>query len=146
MINLSEVETALQSALKARDQIAADTLRALKTRIQNEQISKGSELSEPELLALVQSEAKRRKEAATAFRDAGRTEQADKEEAELKVLSVFLPEQISEEEIIKVIDAKIAEAGWTVKDFGQAMGALKGQFGNTADGATVARILKEKLK
>lgn len=145
MINLSEVETALQTALKARDQITADTLRALKTRIQNEQISKGSELSEPELLVLVQSEAKRRKEAATAFRDAGRTEQADKEESEYKILSVFLPEQVGEEEIEKVIDAKIAESGWTSKDFGSAMGALKGHFGNTADGALIAKILKQKL-
>lgn len=145
MLNLSEVEVALQNAVKARDQIAADTLRALKTRIQNEQISKGSELSEADVLSLVQSEAKRRKEAANAFREGGRAEAADKEEAELKVLSVFLPEQVSEEEITKVIDAKIAEAGWTSKEFGQAMGALKAHFGNTADGALVAKILKEKL-
>ncbi len=145
MINLSEVEAALQTAVKAREQITVETLRALKTRIQNEQISKGSELSEADVLVLVQSEAKRRKEAATAFRDAGRTEAADKEEAELKVLSVFLPEQVSEEEIAKVIDAKIAEAGWAKSDFGQAMGALKGHFGNTADGALVAKLLKEKL-
>ena len=146
MINLSEVESALQTAVKARDQIAMDTLRALKTRIQNEQISKGSELTEADVLLLIQSEAKRRKEAATAFRDAGRADSADKEEAELKVLAVFLPEQISEEEISKVIEEKISEAGWTVKDFGQAMGMLKGHFGNTADGAIVAKLLKEKLK
>ncbi len=146
MINLSEVEAALLTALKARDQIAADTLRALKTRIQNDKISKGSELTEAEVLSLVQSEAKRRKESATAFRDAGRTEAADKEEAELAVLSQFLPEQVSEEEIIKTIEAKISENAWTTKDFGQAMGQLKGHFGNTADGALVAKILKEKLQ
>jgi uncharacterized protein len=145
MLNLTEVVTALQTALKARDQITVETLRALKTRIQNEQISKGSELTEADVLVLVQSEAKRRKEAATAFRDAGRTEAADKEEAELKVLSVFLPEQVGEDEIAKVVDAKIAENSWSKADFGQAMGALKGHFGNTADGATVAKILKEKL-
>ena len=81
MINLSEVESALKTALKARETITVETLRALKTRIQNEQISKGSELTEADVLALVQSEAKRRKEAALAFRDGGRTEAADKEEA-----------------------------------------------------------------
>jgi uncharacterized protein len=145
MVNLSAVETALQAAVKARDQITMDTLRALKTRITNEQISKGSELSEADILLLVQSEAKRRKEAATAFRDGGRTEAADKEEAELKVLSVFLPEQVSEEEIAKVIDAKVSENNWTKADFGQAMGQLKGHFGNTADGGLVAKLLKEKL-
>ena len=62
--------------------------------------------------------------------------------AELKLL----PEQVSEEEIVKIIHSKIAESSWTVKDFGQAMGALKAHFGNTADGATVAKLLKEKLK
>lgn len=146
MINLSMVETALQTAVKSRDQITADTLRALKTRIQNDQISKGSELTEPEVLALVQSEAKRRKEAATAFREGGRIEAADKEEAELAVLAQFLPEQVSEEEIAKIIDTKISENSWTAKDFGQAMGQLKGHFGNTADGALMAKLLKEKLQ
>jgi uncharacterized protein YqeY len=145
MVNLTAIEAALQTALKARDQITADTLRSLKTRIQNEQISKGSELTEAEVLSLVQSEAKRRKEAATAFRDNGRTELADKEEAELKVLSVFLPEQVSEEEISSVIDAKLAENSWTSKDFGPAMAALKAHFGSSADGATVAKLLKQKL-
>ncbi len=145
MLNLSEVESALQTAVKARDQITVETLRALKTRIQNEQISKGSELTEADILVLVQSEAKRRKEAAQAFRDGDRPEAADKEEAELKVLSVFLPEQVSEENIAAVIAEKIAANSWTKADFGQAMGALKGHFGNTADGATVAKILKEKL-
>lgn len=146
MINLSEVETALQTALKARESITVETLRALKTRIQNEQITKGSELTEAEVLSLVQSEAKRRKEAGTAFRDAGRTEAADKEEAELAVLSKFLPEQVSEEDIVKTVEAKIVENSWTAKDFGQAMGQLKGHYGNTADGALIAKILKEKLQ
>ncbi len=145
MVNLTAVETALQTAVKARDQIAADTLRALKTRIQNDQIAKGSELTEADVLLLVQSEAKRRKEAATAFRDGGRQEQADKEEAELKILEQFLPEQVSEEEITKVIDEKIAANSWGKADFGAAMGQLKGHFGNTADGALIAKILKEKL-
>jgi uncharacterized protein len=145
MVNLSAVETALKEALKARDSITADTLRALKTRIQNEQIAKGSELTESDVLLLVQSEAKRRKEAGTAYRDAGRAEQADKEEAELKVLSAFLPEQMSEEDISKVIFEKISENAWTAADFGTAMGVLKAHFGNSADGATVAKLLKQKL-
>lgn len=146
MIDLATVETALQTAVKARDQITVDTLRALKTRIQNEQISKGSELAEADILNLVSSEAKRRKEAATAFRDGGRQEAADKEEAELKVLAQFLPEQVGEEEISKVIDEKLAANSWTTKDFGAAMGQLKGHFGNTAEGGLISKLLKEKLK
>ncbi|MDQ3018711.1 MAG: GatB/YqeY domain-containing protein [bacterium] len=146
MLNLQAVETALVTALKARDQIAADTLRALKTRIQNEQITKGGPLPESDLLSLVQSEVKRRKEAAIAFRDAGRTESADKEESEIDVLIPFLPAQVGEDEINAVIDEKIAVSNWTVKDFGSAMGALKQHFGNTADGGTISKLLKEKLK
>lgn len=145
MVNLSAVETALHAAVKARDQITVDTLRALKTRIQNEQISKGSELSEADVLLLVQSEAKRRKEAGVAFREAGRMEAADKEEAELKVLAAFLPEQLGEDEIYRIIGEKVSENNWTSKDFGTAMSALKAHFGNTADGATLAKILKQKL-
>lgn len=143
-MNLSEVEAALNTAMKARDQIAVDTLRGLKTRIHNEQIAKG-ELSESDVLALVQSEVKRRREAATAFRDAGRTEMADKEEAEAKILSAFMPPQLSEEEITAKIDAKLAKNSWTAKDFGAAMGALKAELGSSADGALLAKILKEKL-
>ncbi len=146
MISLQEVETSLQTALKARDQIAADTLRALKARIQNEQIAKGKELSEADILGLVQSEVKRRKEAAQAYRNGGRSEAADKEEAEMKVLAPFLPAQVSVEDITAVIDQKMAEHNWTVKDFGAAMGALKAHFGNSADGGAISKILKEKLK
>lgn len=145
-MNLQAVETALVTALKARDQIAADTLRALKTRIQNEQIAKGGELDEATLLSLVQSEVKRRKEAAESFRTGGRTDSADKEEAEIKVLAQFLPPQLSEEDIAAAIDAKITENSWTAKDFGAAMGAMKAQLGSSAEGSIIAKILKEKLK
>ena len=145
MVTLAAVETALTTALKARDAITVETLRGLKTRIQNETIAKGSDLTDSELLALVQSEAKRRKEAAIAFRDGNRPEAADKEEAELAVLATFLPEQVSEADVTAVIDAKIAEAGWTKVDFGAAMGALKAHFGSTADGGTISNILKQKL-
>lgn len=145
-MNLQDIETALVTALKARDQIAADTLRALKTRITNEQIASGGSLDETAVLALVQSEVKRRKEAAAAYRDGGREEAAAKEEAEIAILAPFLPPQASEDDIIKVVDEQIASQGWAAKDFGQAMGFLKKQFGNSADGAVLSKILKEKLK
>lgn len=145
-MNLQTVEQALVAALKSRDQIAADTLRALKTRIQNEKIASGGELSESAVLALVQSEVKRRKEAATAYRSGGRIEAADKEEAEINVLMSFLPAQATEQDIIKAVDEQVAANGWTTKDFGQAMGMLKSHFGSSVDGAVLAKILKEKLQ
>lgn len=145
MASLADIETALVSALKSRNQVAADTLRGLKTRIQNEKISKGKELEEAEIVALVQSEVKRRKEAADSFRSGGREESAIKEEAEMEVLSVFLPPQVSEDVITATVDAHMQADGWTAADFGKAMAALKAEFGASADGATIARILKAKL-
>jgi uncharacterized protein len=145
-LSLTEVENLLKTNLKEKNQIAVDTLRGLKTRIQNEQIAVGKELSSDEILKLVQSEAKRRKEAIQAFADGGRAEASEKERLELEVLEQFLPEQISEQEIAEYISAQISEQGWQSSDFGKAMGALKQHFGNNADGATVSKILKEKLQ
>ncbi len=145
-LSLSKIEEILVEKLKAKDQLAVDTLRGLKTRITNDQISKGSDLTSDEVLAVVKSEVKRRKEAAEAFNTGNRPEAAVKELAEAEVLSQFMPAQASEEEISAAIDDKIASEGWTVADFGKAMGVLKQHFGNSADGGTVSKILKEKLK
>jgi uncharacterized protein len=145
MFNIQSIEADLITALKARDQVAADTLRALKTRVQNEKIAKGHELSDDELLALVQSEAKRRKEAEAAFRAGGREDAADQELAELKILERFLPAQVSEEELALYIEQQIQSNQWAQTDFGPAMGALKAHFGNTADGGLISKLLKEKL-
>lgn len=145
-LSLSHIEALLTEKLKEKNQLAVDTLRGLKTRITNEQIAKGSQLTGEEILALVKSESKRRKEAADSFTAGGRPDSAQKELAEAEVLAQFLPEQVSEEEIARAADAKIASEGWTAADFGRAMGALKQQFGNSADGAQIAKILKEKLK
>lgn len=144
MINLQTIQEALTSALKAKDQLRVDTLRGLKTRIQNEQIAKMKELEDGDVLALIRSEVKRRKEAATAFDSGDRAEMATKERAEAEILAEFLPAQASEEEIQKAVDAVIADNGFVAAQFGQAMGKLKATLPN-ADGATLVKILKEKL-
>jgi uncharacterized protein YqeY len=145
-LSLQTIEDQLKTYLKEKNQIAVDTLRGLKTRITNEQISKGSELTSDEILALVKSEAKRRKEAVEAFTTGGRADSAAKETAELDILSTFLPEQLSEEQVAAKIEEQISANGWTAADFGKAMGTLKQEFGNDADGAMVSRLLKERLK
>jgi hypothetical protein len=156
MITLAQIEAEIMAALKAKDQLLADTLRGLKLRVQNEQIAKmpakggsasgGKELSEDEILALVKSEIKRRKEAAEAYVAGNRQELADKELAEAKILEKYLPPQKSEAELGAIIDQAIAEAHASPSDFGKLMGKLKSQLGSQADGATLARLLKEKLK
>lgn len=146
MLSLAIIETDLQAALKQRNRLAADTLRSLKTRIQNEQIAKGKELTEPDISALIRSEVKRRKEAAEAFTAGGRSDSAQKEQDELAILQTYLPAQLSEQQIGSKIDELIAANSWTVKDFGPAMGKLKGELGDSADGATISKLLKDKLK
>ncbi len=146
MINLAAIETNLQTALKQRDLLTADTLRALKTRIQNEQIAKGKELEEADIVTLIRSEVKRRKEAAEAYTNGGRAELAQKEQDELNVLQQYLPAQLGEEQITVKVEELIAANNWTAKDFGPAMGKLKSEFGDTADGSVISKILKDKLK
>lgn len=143
--SLSQVEADLTQALKARDQVVTETLRGLKVRIQNERISKVRELSEDELLSLVKSEIKRRREAAEAFTAGGRPEAADREQREAEVLSRYLPPQLSEAELAGLVDKLVTEKGYATKDFGAAMGELRNRVGQQADGAALARILKARL-
>lgn len=144
-LSLKTIEESLVSALKSRNALEADTLRALKTRIQNEKINLGKDLDENQILVLVQSEVKKRKDAVELYEKGGRSELAEKEKSEIEVLKKFLPEQLSEEEISNVILEVIKENNFTSADFGKAMGQLKARLGNTADGATISKILKEKL-
>jgi uncharacterized protein YqeY len=151
MLNLSQIEQDLTAALKSRDALSVDVLRGLKTRIQNVKIAKasalgGKDLPEEDVLALVRSEVKRRKEAAEAFRTGNRPELADKELKEAEILSRYLPAQMSEQQVSELADKVIAENGFAAKDLGQAMGKLKALAGKQADGAVMAKVLKEKLK
>jgi uncharacterized protein YqeY len=158
MLNLQQIESDLTIAMKAKNQIAVDTLRGLKVRLQNEKTAAGrpeqsegslpgkKELTESEIIALVKSEIKRRKEAAESFTSGGRAEMAEKELAEAKILENYMPAQMSEPELSKIIDEVIAGNNFTAADFGKAMGALKSKVGQSADGGLMARLLKEKLK
>lgn len=147
MISLAQIEQDLVSAMKAKDQILVGVLRGLKTRIQNEKVSKMlSELSEAEILPLIRSEIKKRKEAAEGYRQGGNKEAEEKELKESEILSKYLPAQMSEEDIAKMAEEIISSGGFTSVDFGKAMGQLKAKVGPNADGATVAKVLKEKLK
>ena len=146
MLSLSQIEQDLTQAIKARDQIAVDTLRGLKTRVQNEKIAKMRDLSETDLVALVRSEVKKRKEAAEVYQKGGRQELADKELREALILEKYLPLQMAEEQLIPLIEKTVAENNFSAKDFGAAMGRLKKEIGDKADGAVIAKLLKEKLK
>lgn len=146
MISLNQIETELKEGMKAKNQLLVEVLRGLKTRIMNEQIAKMKDLSEDEIVVLVKSEVKRRKEAALSYKTGDRSELAEKELAEAMLLEKYLPLQMSEADIIQLVEGLILENNLTAKDFGKAMGLLKAKVGQSADGAVLSKILKEKLK
>ena len=103
-------------------------------------------LHEDEELQVLQRERKKRVEAAEAFRNAGRDEQADKEESELEVLEEFMPEPLSEEELEEIVDDVIAEVGATsIRDLGRVMADLMPRVSGRADGSVVSQLVREKL-
>jgi uncharacterized protein len=148
MISLQQIESDLKEALRAKDQLKTDTLRGLKSRIQNVQTAAGhaESLTEQEILALVRSEVKRRKEAAESFKAGGRTDMAGKELQEAEILQKYLPAQMPEDQLAALVDKAISDMNAGAADFGKVMGKLKGELKDTVDGGTLARLLKEKLK
>lgn len=139
----------LKKAMLARDEVTVSTLRLLISELKNAAIAKGgidTQLSEAEILAVVAKELKKRKEGALGFRQAGKEESAQKEELEAKVLEKYLPAQISDEELTKVIEEVITNlAASGVQDMGRVIGAVMGKVGQGADGARVAGIVKTCL-
>jgi uncharacterized protein YqeY len=144
-MTISDIEQQLTAALKSRDTVTSSTLRLLLARVKNERIALGHELTDAEMLAVVQSEYKRRKEAAVEFEKGGRQEAAQSELAEGEILSRFLPEQVSESDIATAVAELQVAHNWTAKDFGAAMKVLKDKFGAAAEGGVLAKVLKEKL-
>lgn len=144
---LDKIQSDLKQAQLARDEIKVSTLRLLISEIKNAEIAKGGELSEQDIISAIQKEAKKRKEAIAAFRAGGREEAAVKEEAELKVLESYLPAQISNEELTKIVDGIINETGATsIQDMGKVMGVVMGKVKGQAEGTAVSNLVKERLK
>ncbi len=140
------IDQDLTTALKAKNSLIADTLRGLKTRIKNEEISKQKEFYDEEILPLISSEMKRRKDSVEAYSTAGRAELAEKEQKEIAVLAKYLPEQLSEIQVREIIKQALAGQNFAASDFGKAMAAVMPKLKGKADGSLVSKILKEKLK
>ncbi len=139
------ISTELKEAMKAGDKTRISTLRLLSAQIQNEEISqRTNSLSEDELLKIVQREVKKRKEAAESFRQAGRNGDAEKEDAEKQVLLAYLPEQMSDEEIGKIIDDIVGSG--TPVNLGQVIGRVMALVKGKADGLRVKQLVEKKLK
>lgn len=143
---IDKISTNLKEAQLARDDVRVSTLRLLISEIHNLEIQKGGKLSDQDFLVVVGREAKKRKEAAAGFRAGGREETALKEEAELKILEEYLPKQVSNEELTKIVLETINEVGAkSMADMGKVMGAVMAKVTGRADGTTVSNLVKERL-
>jgi uncharacterized protein YqeY len=140
----------MTAALKARDDIRKSTLRMALTAVTKAEVAgkEARELSDAEVLDVLTSEAKKRRESVTAYREAGREELADKEQAEADILAEYLPEQLTAEEIAALVTETIAATGageLGPRGIGKVMGALQPKVKGKADGAVVSAEVKRQL-
>ena len=136
----------LTSAMKGRDALRLSVLRGLKTAIKNKQVELRQELNEDQIRGVISSEIKKRKEAIEVFNQGSRPDLADKEEAELKILSGYLPPQLSEEEIKGILANVIEELSASgPKDLGRVMKSAMPKLAGRADGREVNQLARELL-
>lgn len=141
----------LKAAMKARERDRLSTLRMLLSALKNQAIEHGrgpqGTLSDDEVLAVLAREKKKRDEAAASFAEAGRDEQAAKEQAEAAHISEYLPAQLSDEELEAEVDAAIAEVGASsMADMGPTMKAAMERIGGRAEGSRVSAVVRARLQ
>ena len=137
----------LKQAMLDRDEMRVGVLRMLLSELKYSQIQKGDAFKDAEdILVVIQKAVKQRKESIDSFRKGGREDLVVKEEAELEVLQTYLPEQMGDEELTKVVAEAITNAGAaTMADMGKVISMVMGQVGSKAEGARVSALVKERL-
>ena len=138
----------LQAALRSRDEVRLSTLRMLLAAVQKEQVAGdvARRLDDDELQAVLRREAKKRREAATAFEDAGRPDRAERERAELAVVEGYLPTQLDDDELTALVAAAIADTGAEgPRAMGQVMKAVTASAAGRADGRRVSAEVRRQL-
>lgn len=136
----------IAEAVKAADELRATTLRLLSSELHNAKIDKREALNEEEEISVVQKEIKKRKDAIEAYEKAGADEKAQREKDELAILEEFLPEQLSEEQLQKLVDEAIEKTGAEqMSDMGKVIGYVMGKAKGRVEGARVSGLVKKKL-
>ncbi len=149
MVLKDTINADLKTALLGGNRFEGEVLRGLKAVILNEEVAQNKRdegLDDVTIETLIVREVKKRNESAKIYDEAGRPELAENERAEAKIISVYLPKQLSEPEIKSVVVRVISELDVSgPAAMGQVIGAVKKELGSSADGATVAKIVKEEL-
>jgi len=145
----ARIDDDLKAALLGRQSFVTQTLRGLKAVILNEEVASGKRdegLADSEIETIIAREVKKRNESITLYEQNGRAKLAEDEKKEAEILSAYLPEQLSDDALKAIITAKIDQLGVSgPQAMGQVIGAVKAQVGTSADGATIARLVKEAL-
>ncbi|MFW5772681.1 MAG: GatB/YqeY domain-containing protein [Phototrophicaceae bacterium] len=141
-----QLEAALKAAMKNKDNQRRDVIRMSLNALKQETIDSQRELTAEDAVAILQREVKKRRESVEEYRRAGRDDLADTEQAELEILTEFMPRQLSEAEIRAIVSEVIAETGATsARDMGRVMGPVMQRVKGAADGKLVNQIVREQL-
>lgn len=145
-MNQETLRNDMKAAMKSKNKVRLSTIRLIMAGIKNAEIEKGGELDNSEVIAVLNHEARKRKEAIEEYQKAGRQDLSCKEQEELDVISGYLPEQMSEGELRGLIDEIAEEVGATSSaDFGKVMGAIMPRVKGKADGRRVNELVREML-
>ena len=137
----------IKSAMKTKDELKLSALRMLKAAIGNAEIAKKRDFVDEDIVSILQTAVKQRKDSAEQFRAGNRPELAEKETAEIKILEAYLPAQLGEQELKELIAKAVSETGaGGAKDIGKVMGRLMPLVKGKADGGLVNRLVREILK
>ncbi|MDC6349960.1 GatB/YqeY domain-containing protein [Zeaxanthinibacter sp. PT1] len=141
--------TEMKTAMKSKDAVRLESLRAIKAALllAKTEKSAGNELTEEEEIKIVQRLVKQRKDSAAIYKEQGRADLAEPEMAQAKIIESYLPEQLSEAEIEAVVERTIADTNAEgMKDMGKVMGMVSKELAGKADGKTISTIVKAKLQ
>jgi len=146
MTILEQIEKDFLESYKAHDELKVSTLRMLKSSLKNAQIAKKGELDDSNAISIIKKEIKQRKDSIDAYKEAGREESVEKETKEMKILSGYLPNQMSDDEIRSIVTETIDSTGASgMQDMGKVICAVMQKHGDSVDGAQVSAITKELL-
>jgi len=142
----NKLQEEMKAAMKSGDKDKLSTIRMLISEIKKVQIDSKKELSDEEIISILQKYIKQRKEAYAQYEQAGRKDLAEKELKEIEIVQQFLPPPLSEEELIKIVEETIQEvSASSIKDMGKVVKAVMDKVKGRAEGSLISKIVKEKL-
>ena len=147
MTLLTQIQVQVKDAMKAGDKLKLSTLRMLVAAIKQKEIDTRTELSDDEVISIIEKQVQQRLESAEQYKSAGRDELFVKESQEAEILTKYLPEKMSEEEVAEMIDKIMSDMGEvTMKEMGNLMATLKNQAGSKIDMKLASQMVRDKIE